>query len=372
MTPAEPIDGHKSTKPATILPAIATLSLGASPPHDIQAKLLAASQHGFRGVELYHFDLLHLAATALPRSSSVSKVDDPDFDAQSVTSQPTDTQQLAAAHLIRRYCYEYKISVIVLQPFLFYEGLVDRDQHAKMIQKLRLWFRLARILGTDLIQIPSNFLDAMKTSGDMDLIVKDLQEVADLGLKETAVIRFAYEAIAWAPHVNTWEKSWEIVRKVDRENFGLGLDSFNILARLYGDPKSANGKVPNADANIKSSLEKMVEEMDVEKIFSIEVADAERMREPLVEGHPWDVDGQPAHMSWSRKARLFPYEEGRGGYLPVGMFLKAMVEDLGYTGWVSMEVFSRTMHVEGNNVPEDHAKRGQAAWLKMLEGLSME
>ncbi|KAI9705829.1 MAG: hypothetical protein M1836_005235 [Candelina mexicana] len=137
--------------PTTILPAIATISHGAS-------KLLGASQHDFRGVEIYFPDLMHLAATALPRSSTVSTFDNLPSNPKYGTLQPTDTQQIAAGYLIRRYCEEYKLSVIALQPFLLYESLIDQCQHAKRIKKLRLWLRHAHILGVDLIQIPSEFL----------------------------------------------------------------------------------------------------------------------------------------------------------------------------------------------------------------------
>ena len=44
----------------------------------------------------------------------------------------------------------------------------------------RLWIKLAKILGTDLIAIPSTCLPEEEVSGDFDLIAGDLREVADL------------------------------------------------------------------------------------------------------------------------------------------------------------------------------------------------
>lgn len=74
-------------------------------------------------------------------------------------------------------------------------------------------------------------------------------------------------------------------------------------------------------------------------------------------------------MSWSRNARLFPCETERGGYLPVGDFAKVLFEDLGYRGWVSMEIFSRTMCEPGEEVPKEHAERGVRSWKKLCEEL---
>ena len=79
-----------------------------------------------------------------------------------------------------------------MQPFLFYEGLKNRQNHAEKIEKLKLWFQIAKVLETTIIQIPTNFLPASEISNDMDLIVQDMVEVADLGLEENPQIRFAY------------------------------------------------------------------------------------------------------------------------------------------------------------------------------------
>lgn len=96
---------------------------------------------------------------------------------------------------------------------------------------------------------------------------------------------------------------------------------------------------------------------------SLAVVDAEKMRDPLVEGHAFYDATQPARMSWSRNARLFAFEEG--GYLPVMDVTRAIIEGLGYTGWVSMELFSRTMAEPGENVPAQHARRAAIAWGKI-------
>jgi 4-hydroxyphenylpyruvate dioxygenase len=51
--------------------------------------------------------------------------------------------------------------------------------------------------------------------------------------------------------------------------------------------------------------------------------------------------------------------------LPVLAVTRAIIEGLGYKGWVSMELFSRTMGEAGNEVPKEHARRARLAWEKL-------
>jgi 4-hydroxyphenylpyruvate dioxygenase len=331
------------------------MSLGRAWFHDMDNKLAQASNAGFEGIEVFYEDLEYLA-----KSRTLS-------DSGAI---PDETALLAAARQIRKLCDTYNLVVIGLQPFLFYEGLMDRDQHDRLISKLKVWFKLVKILGTDLIQIPSNFLQSGIT-GDMDVIVNDMIEVADLGLAEDPPVRFAYEALAWGTHIDTWEAQWEVVSRVDRTNFGCCLDTFNLAGRVWADPAAASGKTDNADAVLEDSLRRLVKTIDVAKVFYVQVVDAERMQTPLVEGHAFYAENQPARMSWSRNARLFMYEQDRGGYLPVDRVAHAFIHGLGYKGWISMELFSRTMADTGPDVPKEHAKRGFESWKRLCEELKL-
>lgn len=337
-------------------PAIASMSLGRAWVHKLIPKLDAAVAYNLTGIEIFYEDLEYLAReqSNLPLPSSPGATPSP----------PTPPEaQLEAAETIRKLCDERGLEIIGLQPFMHYEGLLDRDEHSKRLSKLELWFQVVKILGTDIIQIPGNFLPPDQISGDLATVVKDLQQVADLGLQQTPAVKFAYENLCWSTYFDTWEKAWDLVEGVDRPNFGMCLDTFNIAGRIYADPASPSGLTPNADAVLKASMEAMVQRIDVKKVFYIQVVDAEKMRNPLVEGHAFYVQGQPARMSWSRNARLFAFEEG--GYLPVMEVTRAIVEGLGYKGWVSMELFSRTMNEPDESVPREHARRAAEAWGKV-------
>jgi len=338
---------------ANFRPAVLSASLGRAWLHDFEKKAQQAAKYGFEGIEVFYEDLDYLAR-------QLHKVDEPNED-----------QILAAAEHAKKVLDSLNLTIIGLQPFLFYEGLLDRQQHARLIEKIKLWFKIAKRLGTNTIQIPANFLPAGQLTGDMNVIVDDMVELSDLAIKEDPPIRFAYEALCWSTHVDTWEKSWLVAQKVDRPNFGLCLDTFNIAGRVWGDPASSTGKVPNADADLKASLDRLVHEVPLDKVFYIQVVDAERMEAPLVKGHAFHVDGNPPRMNWSRNARAFIYETDRGAYLPVEQVARALIKGLGYEGWVSMELFSRTMSEEGESVPAEHARRGITAWKKFMQRLNL-
>jgi len=290
--------------------AIASMSLGRAWAHELPNKLDQAKKYGFEGIELFYEDL--------------------EYVARSIDEKVLPETLIQAAHIVRRLCDERNLEIIALQPFMHYEGLRDRTWHAERVAEMKVWLRLAKILGTNLIQIPSTFLCEEKVTGDKAVIVADMKEIAELGMKEDPTMRFAYESLAWGTYVNRWQDSWDIVQRVDMPNFGIILDTFNIAARVYADPASPSGTNPNAQADMKTSLEEMKHTIDPTKIFFVQLADAERLERPLIEGHELHDATQPPRMSWSRNCRLFYGEEAQGGYLPIKDIADVIVNDLGY------------------------------------------
>ncbi|KAJ6032744.1 4-hydroxyphenylpyruvate dioxygenase [Penicillium herquei] len=333
---------------------ISSMSLGrAWAGHTMDEKLGQASSHGFSGVEIFFEDLEQIA-DALSEGTT------------------TLEHQIEAANTIRGLCDRHNLTVICLQPFLFYEGLKDRNEHAQRIEKLQHWFELVKIFRTDLIQIPANFLPAEEITSDTEVIVQDMIEVADMGLKQSPTVRFVYENLAWGTYVDTWEAMWDIVKRVDRPNFGCCLDTFNIAGRIWANPASSEGTTPDADAVLEASMERLVKTVDIRKVFYVQVVDAERLSQPLIEGHEYHVPEQPARMSWSRNCRLFAMETDRGGYLPVVKIANVIFNRLGYSGWVSLELFSRTMADPSPTTPKMHAQRGSESWKRLKSALNLE
>jgi 4-hydroxyphenylpyruvate dioxygenase len=329
------------------------MSLGRAWLHQLPQKLAMAAKYGLQGIEVFFEDLELLAK-------------------ERAGKDPTEGDLLSAASEIRGLCDKNGLKVIALQPFLHYEGLTNQIEHQAMIEKMKLWFELANILGTDIIQIPTQFRPQTEgVSGDMDLIVKDMTEVADLGLQETPVIKIAYENLCWGTFTDTWERVWDVVKRVDRPNFGICLDTFHIAGGVWADPASENGRIPDADAKLNASLERMKKMINASKIWYVQIVGAERLEHPLVKGHEYYAEGQPSRMSWSRNFRLFYGEEDLGQYLPINRIAKVILQDLKFDGWVSMELFSRTLADPRPEVPEEHAKRAGIAWKKLVQGFDL-
>ena len=327
-------------------PAIASVSLGrASAGHGLIQKLEQAAQHRFEGVEIFYECLEDLACQ--------------------LHGSPTRPALLEAATRVRECCDNNSLKVMVLQPFMFYDGLTDATEHQAKIEKLHFWFKLVKILGTDLIQIPTNFQEG-GTTGDLDRITADLLEAAELGMKQSPVVRFAYEAVAWGNHLDTWDESWMMVQRVNRPNFGLCLDTFHIAGRVWGDPTVPSGQTQNANEALQQSLDKMSQEIDVSKIFYLQVGDAERLDPPLSHTHPLYVVGQKPRMTWSRNARLFAFEADKGGYLPVMDVVRTIVHGLKYEGWLSMELFHRSLFLKDSTIPAEYASRAAKSF-QMVE-----
>lgn len=340
-------------------PAITTVSLGACKYHSISDKVDEAAKNGFKAIELFIDDLEAFARAIRPSPGNAT---------------PSRKAVLAAAQEIREHCDKRGVAVLNLQPLRFYEGLVDRKKRDHILDEVvPIWMDALTILGGDTILVPSNFLpdhpltELPQTVGDFDIIVEDLRELAARGAQHEPPIRFAYEALAWGTHVNTWEKSWEIVQAVDRANLGLALDTFNIAGAVYADPTTNDGRIADtAEDDLRKSLDHMVSALDISKLFIVQIADAERLSQPLHPGHPFYVANQPSRLSWSRNCRLFLCESDRGGFLPVLNILKAIL-DLGFKGYLAYEIFSRSLADSDHLTPARHAERAKKSWQRLCE-----
>jgi len=331
----------------SLIPAIATVSLGrATAGHQLPEKIRAAAAHSMKGIEIFYecLEQRALNLTGIVGDGSLSEA-------------ATEAAEL---------CTQYGVHVVCLQPLLYFEGLTDKTSRDTSFARLRTWFRLCHILGTDLIQIPTNF-QQHGTTGETDRIVADLTEAALLGLQESPVIRFAYEGVSWGTHIDTWDGSWEIVKRVGLTNFGLCLDTFHITARVWGDPTEPIGRRVSGDVDLTASLEKMVAELDVSKIFYVQIGDAERLSSPIAPHHEFYDSQQPERMSWSRNARLFAFERDEGAYLPTELVLDAIFRKLGYRGWVSLEMFSRELYERDPKLTDRFARRAEKSWRRTIE-----
>lgn len=317
--------------------AISTPSLGRHVLHRLDQKIRLAAQYGFQGIEMVYGDL----------------------EAYSQSRKISLTQ---GAQAMRELCNSCGLEILSLAPFENFEGskrpLVERLGIAEQ------WMDLVRTLGAAYLQVPAQYNP--DSVGDDETIISELRQLADLGRATEPVISIAFEPMSWSIHYSTWESVLELIRKVDRPNFGMCLDNFHIHTKLWANPHDAGGKYPNADQNIAASLARFKREMPLDKLFFVQLSDAERFDPPFSKAHPWYLEGEAAEFSWSRHGRPFPGEAELGGYLPVAEFLRSCVADTGFNGWVSLEVFDQRMY-DGKYRIEDAAARAQGSWEGLLQ-----
>lgn len=312
--------------------AIASVSLGQHLSHTLPLKITAAAEAGIRGIEITRPDLDSYAnALSLPI--------------------------LEAARNIRQLCADEHLEIIAFASFQNFEGqnspLPDR------LQTAREWLAIADNLGALHLQVPSNF--DRSANADRQVIASDLRQLCDLAKTLSPVIKIAYENLGWGTHCSLWQHALQIVQDVDRDNFGLCLDSFHLCVALWADPFSKSGKQPHGKDKLKDSLQALVKQLPLEKLFYLQLSDGELLDPPYSEAHPWyDATLEPAHV-WSNEARPFPLEAEYGSYMPVQDVAHAFLVDLGYTGWVSLETFDRRMR-SAHLGPSQNARRAVKSW----------
>ncbi|MBB5547479.1 bifunctional sugar phosphate isomerase/epimerase/4-hydroxyphenylpyruvate dioxygenase family protein [Paraburkholderia fungorum] len=215
---------------------------------------------------------------------------------------------------VRKACEDRGLAIVLFQPFRDFEG-VTAPLFQRNMERARRKFDLMHKLGATRLLVCSN-VSSTDTIGDDGLIIEQLGALA--ALAQSSGITAGYEALAWGRHVNRWRHAWELVRSVNSPALGVVLDSFHILA--CGDSLGALTDVPG------------------ERITFVQIADAPRMSMDF--------------LSWSRHHRCFP---GQGDF-DLSLFLRQIL-DAGYSGPLSLEVFSDTCRMRPAGVTASDAYR---------------
>ncbi|HEY7814802.1 MAG TPA: TIM barrel protein, partial [Nakamurella sp.] len=256
----EPVVGVGTATPRPPLrTAIATVCISGT----LEDKLAAASAAGFDGVEIFEPDFIVAASSALE---------------------------------VRQRCADLGLSIDLYQPFRDFDS-TDPDQVELNLRRADRKFDVMEALGTDLILVCSAV--SPTAVDDNAVIAEQLHRLAERAQKRG--LRISYEALAWGTKVNTYDRSWDIVRTADHPALGVCLDSFHILSR---------GSDPSG-----------IEQIPGEKIFFLQLADAPFMNMDILQ--------------WSRHHRLFPEQ----GTFDLPAFLGHVLR-AGYAGPLSLEVFN--------------------------------
>jgi 4-hydroxyphenylpyruvate dioxygenase len=240
-------------------PSIATVCISGN----LVEKLEAIAAAGFRAVEIFENDLI-----AHPGSPSE----------------------------VKRICDGLGLAIITCQPFRDFEGLPE-PRRQRALDRAERKFDLLQELGSDLLFVCSSL--SPEAQGGINRLAADFAELGARAARRG--MRVGYEALAWGRHVSDYRDAWEIVRRAERENVGIILDSFHIEAR---------GLSLDSIRNIPG-----------DRIFLVQVADAPRLQmDPL---------------SWSRHWRCLP---GQGDF-DLAAFTDPLLTT-GYDGYFSLEIFN--------------------------------
>lgn len=164
-------------------------------------------------------------------------------------------------------------------------------------------------------------------SSDPDVIARDLRRLAMLALPLR--IRVAFEGLSWGRTINEYTSAWDVVRRADCPNLGLGIDSYHILAT-------------------ETPLDAL-DEVDADKIFLVQLSDYMWNEVPTVE----------ERISTARTFRVFP---GEGVHNVRLAELVVKLDRMGYRGDYSFEVFNDDYQQMPLPTVAERARRA-AVWL---------
>jgi sugar phosphate isomerase/epimerase len=337
------MSSHTKSSFASIKIICATGSLGliSRPSPSLREKLDAISSAGFAGIELAFPDLLGFAN---------------DLAKKEVSEDDYDILCDAAQH-VRKLCSEANLDIVVLQPFGNFEGWPEGSaERTNAFKRAKGWIRIMKAVGTSMLQVGSSDSEGIITSREE--LARDLGQLADLLAEEG--FRLAYENWCWSTHSSTWKAAWELVRKANRSNIGLCLDTFQIAGSELADPTTKSGYIDNPNMSLQQirhtltqSLEELSREIPLQYIYYTQISDGFKPDFPLENEK---AEGLFPRARWSHFYRPLPYH---GGYLPVAEVTRAFLKT-GYRGWFSAEVFDGGCDGKGDGHTNIHEYAKQA------------
>ncbi|KAL7006975.1 hypothetical protein EMMF5_003559 [Cystobasidiomycetes sp. EMM_F5] len=289
-------------------------------------KLQAIADAGFESIELGMPDLEDYAKQELGDSYKGLSDDDGSGDLESL---------LKIASQVKSLLDKLRLKVLCLQPFSQFEGYTDEQKRKGKFAKAKVWMDVMEAVGSDMLQVGST--DDKSSTSDRSIVVKDLQELADMAA--TRSMRIGYE----------------------------------ITGREWADPSQPSGLLAGfssddeRDASLTRSLDELARTIPADKIFYFQISDAQKMDPPINESHPAWNGQDPPRCLWSHDYRPLPYETDKGAYLPVEECTAAVLRT-GYRGPFSYEIFyGADMSKDDKDVPARWTKRSMDTHKRLME-----
>lgn len=269
--------------------AFASCSIGL-PRHTLHQKIEAVREAGFDGIELSFPDLQAYASRHFDR-----EVAEDDYGSL-----------CEAAKAVGTMCAGHGLKVLVLQPFSNFEGWPQGSpQREDAFARAKAWIDIMEAVGTDMLQVGSS--DSPDMTHDVEQLAADLACLADL--LAARGFRLAYENWCWATCAPTWKDVWAVVKKADRPNIGLCLDTFQTAGGEWGDPTTETGRIEGEDdlsAAYAASLDELAKTVPADKIYFLQISDAYHVKPPLSRMEDAESGLRPRGR-WSHDHRPLPY-----------------------------------------------------------------
>jgi len=203
-----------------------------------------------------------------------------------------------AAHAVRAS----GLRVTGFQVLRDFEGL-SGHLHEYKVDVAKSMLEMCHAVGGKVLLVCSS--TSTHATDDADAMARDLRKLAMLALP--LGIKVAYEGLSWGRTINEFTTAWDVVRRANATNLGLGIDSYHIFASRTG-------------------LDEL-DFLDPDKIFLVQLADFMWQEVRTVE----------ERIATARHFRVFP---GEGVHSSALADLVLRLDRIGYRGDYSFEVFN--------------------------------
>lgn len=348
---------------------IATLSLGHRDCHTLTSRLRAAASAGFTHVELFDDDWsaylnLTLQSRRLPPPAS--------------PWDPTP-ENLSIARDLGSLVRCLGLTITCSQPARDVEGIIDSSDRAAALQHVAARFPFLRAMEIEMIFLCASTRDDVGVCHEPHVVASDLAELGDMAAAYARadggpVIRIAYEGLSWATRNNTWQRAWDVVRRADRPNVGLVIDTFHVIVQEFPSPLNPTVPFPRYSTEkslsiLRASMSSFAATVPGSKVFLVQLADAAAIDLAIFLA----LGSTPRERlrTYARTRRLHP--GGKGGWMPTEVVVQA-VQKAGYKGPWSLEIFHSRLEDPEKEVPRREAEEGQKSfrWLKEVGKLGSQ
>jgi len=192
-------------------------------------------------------------------------------------------------------------------------GATDAD----LIEKTKIMFKICKELNCRFVTA----FAAIEETGTLEEAVSDFRKICDMASEYE--LNLMLEFTASAAQINNIEIAWEIIKKCEKTNCGLLLDTFLLF---LGD----------------SRLD-YLSNVPVEKIFAVHISDAKPM---------------PLKKLNIVNDRLVPGD----GVIPLSNMLK-IIKNRGYDGYITVEIFNdQYLSLDPLDIARTAAERTRGLW----------